>query len=407
MTYFAQHPRARWIAPTAAVAVIGATSFLVTRTATADAGLPPRTAAQLLADVQKASLESLSGTVVQTADLGLPQIPGLSGSSGGPGGASSSLTSLLAGSHTLRVWFAGPTQQRVAVIGNLGESDIIRNGTDLWLWSSHDKTAEHHVLGSGPKRDAAHADRPAGLPTGIPTGLASGMPSQLPTTPDQAAQQALAVLGTTTTVSTSGTAVVAGRQAYELVLAPKGTTTSRIAQIRIAIDAEKHIPLRVQVYSTKISNPAFEVGFTAVDFSKPDARQFAFNPPPGTTVTQSGSLKPGGAATNRLPSQSGTPATGTKPAAPKIVGTGWSTVAVTTLPAATDSAGATGATGAAGTSLQKQLNGILRSIPTVSGSWGRGHLLDGTLFSVALTDDGRVAVGAVAPEQLFTALSAK
>ena len=96
-------------------------------------------------------------------------------------------------------------------------------------------------------------------------------------------------MGKDTTVTTSGTASVAGRSAYELVLTPKDKTTL-VGSVRIAIDSQEHVPLRVQVYSTKRTNPAFEVGFTAVDFAKPDARQFAFTPPAGTTVTESGAL---------------------------------------------------------------------------------------------------------------------
>jgi hypothetical protein len=82
----------------------------------------------------------------------------------------------------------------------------------------------------------------------------------------------------------------------------------------------------------------------------------------------------------------------------RVVGSGWSTVVV--APFAMDSS-------ASGTDLGKQLNGILRALPTTSGTWGSGHLLEGTLFSVLVTDDGRVAVGAVAPEQLYAALAAK
>ena len=48
---------------------------------------------------------------------------------------------------------------------------------------------------------------------------------------------------------------------------------------------------------------------------------------------------------------------------------------------------------------------MLKVLPTVSGAWGSGHLLRGTLFSALLTDDGRVAVGAVAPEALYAALA--
>ncbi len=154
--------------------------------------------------------------------------------------------------------------------------------------------------------------------------------------------------------------------------------------MRIAVDAEKHVPLRVQVYSTKLANPAVEVGFTAVDFAAPDARQFAFTPPPGTTVTEGDSAAPGA----------------TKPAnpapEPKVVGTGWTSVLVAQLPAEMAKA-----------ATDPKLQGLLGSVPKVSGDWGSGRLVDGTLFSAVLTDDGRVAVGAVAPEALYAALTAK
>ena len=64
-----------------------------------------------------------------------------------------------------------------------------------------------------------------------------------------------------------------------------------------------------------------------------------------------------------------------------------------------------GAGGSVGDSAA-QLNGMLKALPTTSGTWGRGHVFEGTLFSLVLTDDGRVAVGAVAPDQLYRALAA-
>jgi len=373
MSFFTEHTRVRWAIPVAAVAVIGGTTFVTSRTANADAGLAPRTAAQLLVDVQQAQLESLSGTVVQTADLGLPQIPGLGGGAAGSTGADPSLTSIVSGTHTWRVWFAGPTQQRLALVGSLGESDIVRNGSDLWVWSSKDKTAVHHTV-----------------PAGTDAKRAATAPTDLPKTPGDAAQMALDLMGKTTDVSTSGTAVVAGRQAYELVLKPKEATT-RVAQVRIAIDSEKHIPLRVQIYSTKIANPAFEVGFSSVDFAAPDGRQFAFNPPAGTKVTESGALKGGRQA-------AATAAPAARAAlAPKVVGSGWSSVVVAAVPQQD----------AQESREQRQLAGILAAIPKETGAWGSGRVVDGTLFSAVLTDDGRVAVGAVAPEQLYAALTAK
>ena len=51
------------------------------------------------------------------------------------------------------------------------------------------------------------------------------------------------------------------------------------------------------------------------------------------------------------------------------------------------------------------LEGMLGKLPAVSGSWGSGHLLRSALVSAVLTDDGRVAIGAVPPQMLYAALS--
>jgi outer membrane lipoprotein-sorting protein len=387
MSLFTDHPRARWAAPGAALAVIGAVALAANHTASADPSLPARSAAQLLVDVQQARLKGLSGTVVQTSNLGLPDISFRGSGEGG----SSSLTSMVSGTHTWRVWYAGPLESRLALVGSLGESDVIRNGRDLWVWSSKDKTATHATL---PTEGAARAakDKAQGkLPT--------PSPSNLPRTPQDAAQLALAAIQPTTSVSTSGASVVAGQSAYDLVLKPKDAG-SLVAQVRISIDAVHHVPLRVQVYSTKTANPAFEVGFTHVDFAKPAASQFAFNPPPGTKVSESS-----------LSQDHATTSPSAKPSAadrPKVVGSGWTTVVVARMPNATaaGSSAAQGKAGQADASLA-QLERVLSLLPKASGSWGSGRVLSGTLFSAVVTDDGRVAIGAVSPERLYAALAAK
>jgi outer membrane lipoprotein-sorting protein len=368
MLTFTRRPAARWAVPAVAVVVLaGGGSALVAATASAGDKLAPRTAAQLLVDVQQAKVNGLSGTIVENADLGLPSLPGVGGSS------ASDLTSLVAGSHTLRVWSAGPDHARLSVMGQLGESDVIRNGTDLWTWSSNDKTATHRTL-------KAHSTTPDTTSPGA--GVAS--------TPQQAAASALKAIDPSTQVSTSGTADIAGRSAYVLALTPRDNN-SLVGSVQIAIDAETHVPLRVQVFAKGASQPSFEVGFTSFDPTTPAMSVFGFNPPPGTKVTEesgSPSKQPSG-------TQSGA---GKAADDTKVVGSGWTSVVVAKVPAdATSGAGGSGSTG--------QLASLLQRLPKVSGSWGSGHLLQGTLFSVVLTDDGRVAAGAVAPQQLYDALA--
>ncbi len=382
MRFFTDHPAARWAAPVAAVAVVGAATVGATVAANASTPLPPRTAAQLLVDIKGAHLTGLSGTVVQTSDLGLPSIAGLSSGSSGTT-SSSDLTSLMSGTHTLRVWYGGDTRQRMALLGSLGESDVVRNGNDVWVWASKDKTATHYTLPAHP------TDRKAVNPSPVPT----------PVDPQQAAQKALAAIDPTTKVTTDGTATVAGRAAYELVLSPRSSATL-VRQVRIAVDAKSHLPLRVQVYSTKAADPAFEVGFTRVDFATPEARQFQFTPPPGTTVkegTLPTSAEPGSRSATPLPS------TTTKPT---VVGKGWDSVVVASLPSGALT-GMASSSQERGTRGPAQLQMLLRALPSVSGSWGSGHLFQGTLISAVLTNDGRVAVGAVEPRTLYAALAAR
>ena len=391
MVLTTRHPALRWAVPGAVVAVVLAAAGLTAATADASPTLPPRSAAELLVDVQTASVTELSGTIVQTADLGLPDLPV---SMGGRGSAD--FTSLVSGTHTLRVWYAGEDQQRLALLGTLGESDIVRNGSDVWTWSSADNTATHYQLPARPEGAVGAAELPE-----------TSQESALAMTPQQAADAALAAIDPTTSVTTEGTAEVADRAAYELVLAPKDTG-SLIGQVRIAIDAEQRIPLRVRVIAKDATEPAFEVGFSQISFETPGPEQFQFSPPPGATVTDStlGQGMPDQVTPNTLPDTSESETAGTG-AEPSLVGTGWTSVLVATLPSATLLAGTgqsptpdgpgPGASGA------EDLQSVLGSLPQVSGDWGSGRLLTSTLFTVLVTDDGRVLGGAVAPEALYQA----
>ena len=375
MSVFRSRPALRWLVPSAAaVVVIGGGAAAGTIVASADPSLPDRSAAQLLVDVQSAKIDGLSGTVVQSADLGLPAIAGITGGQG-----DADLTRLITGSNTARVWYAGEDKVRVALMGTLGEADLVRNGPDVWMWSSREKTATHL------KVPANAGKEPKALPAGVPS------------TPKEAADAALAAIDPTTAVSTTGAAKVAGRDAYELVLSPRDTA-SLIGQVRLAIDAEKHIPLRVDVYAKNATSPAVRVAFQQISFAVPDAQQFAFNPPPGTKVTESSpqQVEKELAKEHKAAEAKRKAAEASKPAGdePKTIGTGWTTIVTAKMPKAE------------GTEAQ-QLTGVIEALPKVSGTWGSGRLLTSSLFSALVTDDGRVFAGAVAPEKLFEAAGKK
>jgi outer membrane lipoprotein-sorting protein len=338
--------------------VVGGGAAVGTLAATAEPILPPRTAQQLLVDLQTARLDGLSGTVVQSANLGLPNLPNLSG--GGSGTAN--VAALLTGTNQLRVWYSGPDKTRVALMGTLGETDVIRNGKDLWLWSSEQNKATHRTISDADAK--AHQ-----------------LPSDLPVTPQEAADRALAAVDPTTEVTVGRSATIAGRDAYELVLAPRDKA-SLVGQVRIAIDAKEHVPLRLEIYPKDSDQTAFQIAFTQVDFARPDDAQFRFNPPPGAVVEEATGTpaKPDAGHGAKKPEDAGF----------TTVGEGWTTVAVVKGDKEAASAGET-----------DERAQVLSLLTPVSGAWGSGHLLSGRLFSVLLTDKGTIYAGLVAPERLY------
>ena len=77
---------------------------------------------------------------------------------------------------------------------------------------------------------------------------------------------------------------VAGQAAYAC-LAPKDAR-SLVGQVQVDIDGSNGVPLRLQVFARGASSPAFEVGYTAIQFVTPAPADLSFTPPPGSTVTQ-------------------------------------------------------------------------------------------------------------------------
>jgi outer membrane lipoprotein-sorting protein len=366
MRLFTSRPALRWLAPLAFVLVVSCTALVAT-SATAEKKLPSRTAEELLVDLQQAKVDGLSGTVIQRANLGIPEIPGMGGRD------SAELTSLVSGTHTLRVRYSDPDKYRLAVLGTYVETDVISNGKDLWVWSSHDKSATHRTAAPGTRREPAPGDLPSGLPR----------------TPQEAAQKVLAAIEPTTTVTTDSSVTVADRPAYELVLDPNDDSTL-ISQIRLAIDGETKMPLRVQFFGTG-DQLVFEVGYDSVSFTRPDDREFEFNPPPGTEVTEGEPLTPPDSPSAKDRQQAKQKAEEARKQV-TVVGTGWSTVVVRRLDEDPKAGGS------------PEFEQFLAQLTPVKGSWGSGRLLAGTAFSVVLTDDGRMAVGAVKPEKLYEAL---
>jgi len=355
--------RLRWVVPIAVIAALSGGVAFATRSQSATPPLPPRTAAQLLAAVARAQVAGLSGTVVETARLGLPALPSV-------GGGRASLTGLVAGSHTIRVWYAGSDKARVAVSGTLAESDIIRNGRDLWTYQSDGNTATHTRLPAERAPTVTHG-------------------SSMALTPADAANRTLAAVGPTTAIGVDRSVRVAGRDAYQLRLSPKDPR-SLVDSVLLAVDGRAFVPLRVQVFAKSSPTPAFETGFISLQLRAPAANVFDFIPPPGAKVTErplpAPSIQERRTARTRTRTQLAA-------AQPAVLGNGWTTVVlVRNVGAAT--ARARG---------DSQLQALLQAATPVQGAFGHGRLLRTALLTALLTDDGRLYVGAVAPEAVQTA----
>lgn len=353
MNIFEKRPRLRWLVPVAVAAVaVSAPVIGTTLLADASPALPHKSAEQLLSAMARADVDGLSGTVVSHANLGLPAM--------NFGEDSSEFAALTSGTHTLRVWQAEDDKLRVAALSDLGESDFITNGTDAWTWSSNDNIATHYKVPD--KRDEP----------------AQPNPTDMPKTPQEAADQLMAKLGPTTDVSTDGTARVADREAYELVLKPKDKT-SLIDEVRLAVDAEKYAPLRVQVFGKKSNEPALELGFTSISYAVPAAENFTFTPPPNAKVHDR-------TGDPELHHEDDADAS-----AYQVVGKTWQSVLVL------DDADSAQLKDMKSPIAQQ----IIESLPRASGSWGSGRIIESKLFTVLLLDDGRVLAGAVTPERIY------
>jgi outer membrane lipoprotein-sorting protein len=298
--------------------------------------LPPVAPEDLVSSVLAAADPGpFDGTVTLENNLGLPALPDA------PQAAN--------GTSTANVWSGGDHKGRVQLPTDSGERTLVSDGTTHWAWNSQDRSV---VRGPVQNQAATPAD------------------------PTAAASKAIADLRATSTVAVDGTADVAGRAAYELVLTPAPTERTLLREVRVAVDAEKRMPLRLTVLAAGSTDPALQVGFTKLNFGAQDPALFTFTPPQGATVTD----EPAKDAAQARPDST-------------TVGDGWDAVRIMRRPAAP-----TSTTPAPTTPDAPDLSAI--GSP-VSGTWGSGRLVTSAVGSAIVTDDGRVAVGAV-PEQVLT-----
>jgi outer membrane lipoprotein-sorting protein len=380
----------RALVPLSVVAVIAGGAALAPGLASATPSLPAVTAQQLLARIADSKVDAFSGTMSLSTNLGLSGLADLS--------STASPISLLSGTHTLEVAANGPGQQRIALLDQLSEYDFIHNGTRYWTYDSETNTVEEGTA-------VAHDD--AKSKSGS-TGHGSKQYPEL--TPQAAAQQLLDHLSPTTKVSVGTPRTVAGRSAYLLVLEPK-QSGSLIGQAELSVDSATGTVLGVAAYPVGSSTPLFDVSFTSVSLTAPDASRFDFTAPKGATVTPfSGSEKSGGTAKGQPTQQS---------LNPEVLGTSWlsvlelhgvslaqlqQTLSGAGSAAAKDSGSSANSDGGSSQLLSGGVSGYLNSLlgggTAVSGRFGGGKIYTTGFVSVLITNDGRVFLGAVTPSVL-------
>ncbi|WP_089099517.1 LolA family protein [Streptomyces hyaluromycini] len=385
---------ARYVVPVAVVGVAAATIGLVPALAdSGDPNLPKITAQELIDKIAKSDVQQLSGTVKVSTDLGLPDLGGLessllSGATQGSGDGSSAdptskLTELASGTHTLRVAADGPEKQKVSVLESGAEYSLIHNGTDVWGYDSKSNEVYHSTAA-----DSGKAEQ-----------------HETPATPKDFADEVLKSVDDTTSVTVDGTAQVAGRDAYRLVIKPKQSGTT-VGAISIAVDAKTGTPLKFTLTPSSGGAAVVDAGYTQVSFAKPAASTFDFTPPKGAKVTEGdkagkdsktdGSDKGGKA--------SETPGHGSAKGLDKsgfdVLGKDWNSIAV--LDTGSKAGLPTGSASGGG-----DLSGFLGSLgDPVSGKFGKGTVFSTRLINALITDNGKVYVGAVDKAALLKAANA-
>ncbi|MEU0738409.1 DUF2092 domain-containing protein [Streptomyces sp. NPDC006134] len=395
---------ARYVVPVVVTGVAAATIGLVPALAdSGDPDLPDITAQQLIEKIAGSDVQQLSGTVKISTDLGLPDLGGLvgdmaggmaSGSAGqGDGGSaadpSAKLTELVSGTHTLRVAADGPDRQKLSLLENAAEYSLIHDGKDVWGYDSESNEVYHATVPE--TADGRAKER-----------------REVPATPRDLTEEALKAVDDTTSVTVDGTAQVAGRDAYKLLIKPR-QEGSTIGAISVAVDASTGLPLKFTLTPASGGAAVVDAGFTQVSFAKPPASTFDFTPPEGAKVTEGGEAdqapgapraegKTGGGPDGDLGGDLAKGADGLK-----VIGEGWNAIASFDtggqgLPAAS-AGGDLGESGA--------LGGFLGSFgDEVSGKFGSGTVFTTRLVNALITEDGKVYAGAVTKDALVKAADA-
>jgi outer membrane lipoprotein-sorting protein len=236
----------RWSAVGALVAVLVALPAGLAALPASSSSVP----AIELRDALLASADvGFSGYAVSAGGLSLPvsdQLP--------------TVADLFSDRTTMRVWWRGPDDSRVDVLGAAGETGTRRDAAGTWTWEYETATATRTPAG------------PLALPA-APDLLPSSLGRRLLS---EAADEELSRIGARR---------VAGRDAQGLRLTPAAPASS-VRRVDVWIDAGTGLALQVEVFGKDGSGAALDSRFLDLELGTPDASVARFTPPPGATLRQ-------------------------------------------------------------------------------------------------------------------------
>jgi outer membrane lipoprotein-sorting protein len=387
----------RWIPAIVAPALVGAVVVGVSISASAEVSLPQKDASQILQLMASNPNIAFSGNVTKVANLGLPDInliPNISQSlveqmkKSLPQGMSdfipqateqdgvSEALGFLAGTQQANIYVDGPQKARVQVLDPMSERDYIVNGNDLWYYSAQNQEVEHHSLTQD--ESALQKVQPLLNTTTLPFDINS---------PASIANYFVDQASPSTTFTVDPAATIAGRAAYELTMLPK-SSGSLVASVNLYVDGITGLPLDVRVNAVGQSSPAFEVGFNSINYSTPDASNFNFTPPAGTTVTE----VPSPTVPSNLMNFNQTPTASDLAEINQLKSEGWA--AVVQIPA---------------NEIPSQLSTMINSstlFQSLTKPVEGGRVFSTALVNILFTNDGRIFAGSVTTDKLLAAAAA-
>jgi len=215
--------------------------------------LPASDSGRSAADLRRAVLASgdvgFSGYAESAGGLPLPVTDQLT-----------SVADLFSDRTTMRVWWRGPSDNRVDVVTATGETGVHRDATGTWTW----------------EYEKNRATRAAPAPLALPAP-----PDLLPS----ALGRRLLSEAADDELTRTGARRVAGRDALGMRLVPSAKAAS-VARVDLWVDADTGLPLQVQVFSEGAPVAALDTRFIDLDVATPPASVTAFTPPAGARLAQ-------------------------------------------------------------------------------------------------------------------------